>query len=151
RGVDTQALLSQLRALFQVQHEEDRQLLERLERRLLPSAADHPKSNIEPSVQGAAEPDPTTLIGSVERLFQSQPEMTWSVEALEKRLRKEGFAFEAKNPRASLNTAVSRLAERRVIEIYTRGSGRKPHLYRALRSANSGALRGRMAATIPEP
>jgi hypothetical protein len=145
----TEDLLADLRSRIQTQHDEDWRMFELLKQRLLtPSDRIVPLSVSAPPEQHSA-PDTITLIGSVEQIFQSRPDVAWSVQTLEKQLRQDGFAFEAKNPRSSLNTAVARLAERGLISIYKKGSGRKPHLYKALPSGNSAALRGRMAA-IPE-
>jgi hypothetical protein len=146
----TEDLLLDLRARIQARHDEDWRAFELLNQRLLaPPARIVPLSISEPAEEHSG-PDTTTLIGSVERIFQSRPEVVWSVQTLEGQLRKDGFAFEAKNPRSSLNTAVGRLAQRGLIVIHRKGSGRKPHFYKALPSGNSAALRGRMAA-IPEP
>jgi hypothetical protein len=146
----TEDLLSDLRARIQSLHDEDWRMFELLKQRLLTP----PARIVQPAVSeppGAdSEPDTGTLTGSVEKVFKKHPEVAWSVQTLEGHLRKDGFAFEAKNPRASLNTTVARLAERGLIFIWKKGSGRKPHLYRALPSGNSAGLRGRVAA-IPEP
>jgi hypothetical protein len=146
----TEDLLVDLRARIQAQHDEDWRMFELLKQRLLTPSAPIAPLSISALPEQDSGPDTTTLIGSVERVFQSQPEVAWSVQTLERQLRKDGFALEAKNPRSSLNTAVARLAERGLISISKKGSGRKPHFYKALPPGNSAALRGRMAA-IPEP
>src|ERR1700722_18233504 len=54
---------------------------------------------------------PRELVSSVKQVFKSHPFASWSVVTLERKLKKEGFIFAAKNPRSSLNTVLTRLAE----------------------------------------
>jgi hypothetical protein len=154
--MSTQSLLAELKAKIHAQHAEDWKAFERLERRLLASPAEIERQ-LEFGITSSKEtkarsgPDTETLIGSVERLFQSHPDVAWSVVTLGKKLRKDGFVLEAKNPHSSLNTAVARLAKRGLIGIYRPGSGRRPHLYKTLPSGNAAALRGRVLAISNEP
>jgi hypothetical protein len=91
---------------------------------------------------------PETLVGSVKHLFKSSPFTAWSVATLERKLKEGGFVFGAKNPRSSLNTVLTRLAEDEnpVIELFKRGSGRSPNLYRAKAPGNASSLSGRWLA-----
>ena len=117
-----------------------------LENRLLGTAEAGAKATSAPEIADES----ASLIGSIERAFQSRSDVAWSAVTLERKLRHSGFAFQAKNPRASINTALTRLVERGVIAVCKRGNGRRPSLYKSLPAGNAAALRGRFAAMMPE-
>lgn len=70
-----------------------------------------------------------TLIDAIEQVFRTYPTTGWTVENLEIELRHGGFEFEAKSPKASINTTLARLIERRIVRVRERGVGRKPSVY----------------------
>lgn len=70
-----------------------------------------------------------TMISAIEQVFRTYPTTGWTVENLEIELRQGGFEFEAKNPKASINTALARLIERGMVRVRERGVGRKPSVY----------------------
>lgn len=85
------------------------------------------------------EESEVTLIDSVAHVFKRFPEQSWNVNTIERQLLSERFVFAAKNPKASINTALSRLAERGIVRISKRGAGRKPNQYRAEIAVNAEA------------
>jgi hypothetical protein len=70
-----------------------------------------------------------TMISAIEQVFRTYPTTGWTVENLEIELRHGGFEFEAKNPKASINTTLARLIERGMVRVRERGVGRKPSVY----------------------
>lgn len=144
--MDTQeakAFFKALRERRSAEHVADLMAIERIERMVL-SPLELPPAEEKPVAEVAAVV--ATLIGSVQQVFEAHPERLWSVHLLEKQLRSDGFKFEAKNPQASINTAVARLVKRNVVAVRRQGSGRKASLYIARPSGNLATLRGRMAA-----
>jgi hypothetical protein len=83
-----------------------------------------------------------SIIGSVEELFRADPHKAWNVRTLHRKLAAAGFPFQAKNPKASLNTALLRLEKRRVIHAVERGSGRRPTIYKLLPFAQGNRMNG---------
>ena len=155
--MDAEALLAELKAHLEALHAAEWAWFDRLKARLL--APSTPLDNRLPgTAEAAAKTTPApeitdesaSLIGSIQRAFQSRSDVAWSAVTLEKKLRHDGFAFQAKNPRGSINTALTRLVERGSIAVCKRGSGRRPSLYRSLPAGNAAALRGRFAAMMPE-
>jgi hypothetical protein len=140
---EAKAFFKALRERRCAEHSADLIAIERIERMIL-SALESPPAEEKPIADAFAVA--ATLIGSVQQVFEAHPERLWSVHLLEKQLRSDGFKFEAKNPQASINTAVARLVERNVVAVRRRGSGRKASLYIARPSGNLAAVRGRLAA-----
>src|ERR1700729_2400569 len=107
----TKELLSELRNQIQAQHDADWRAFNYLERRLsTPPLVTEDVPPIPPSVP--LKSDEATLIGSVEQIFRSHPNVIWSVPKIAARLRTQGFILGAKNPGPSLNKAVTRLEGR---------------------------------------
>jgi hypothetical protein len=139
-----QTALSALRQRAKVNYERDLEAIERVERLIAVGAgitaesAQHLLATATAAapvvMNGEIAPDDPdsqpTLIDAVERMFRTFPNVSLNVGMLEAQLRKAGFVLAAKQPKSSINTAVSRLAERGVIRIVRRGAGRKPSTYR---------------------
>jgi len=70
-----------------------------------------------------------TLIDAIRRIFRTYPTSGWTVDTLEIELRHAGFQFDAKNPKASINTSLAKLLERKIIWVREQGVGRRPSLY----------------------
>jgi hypothetical protein len=136
--MQTNDVLAKLRDCIKARQSEEWKLFDYLERQLLTTPVP-----IEPCQPPSSE---STLIGAVTAIFRSGKREAWTVPLLEKQLQKDGFPFDGKNARASLNTAVSRLAERHVIAVVKKSSGRRPALYKVIQPGNADALRGRHAA-----
>jgi hypothetical protein len=110
--------------------------------RLLATATSATPTSAEPNTNADPESQPT-LIDAVESIFRNSPDMSLNVSSLEAQLRGRGFVFAAKQPKSSINTAVARLAERGIIRIVKRGTGRKPSTYRLIVQEvhqNNGAI-----------
>jgi hypothetical protein len=138
-----QTALSALRRRAKVNYERDLEAIERVERLIAAGAeitaesAQHLLATATAApviMNGEIVPDDSesqpTLIDAVERAFKTFPSVSLNVSSLETHLRKTGFVLAAKQPKSSINTAVSRLAERGIIRIVRRGTGRKASTYR---------------------
>jgi hypothetical protein len=87
----------------------------------------------------------SSLIDAVEQIFRSDPHKGWNVKTLHRRLAASGFAFQAKNPKSSINTALSRLVKkRRTILVMQQGSGRRPTQYKLVPFAKEPNSNGRV-------
>lgn len=87
----------------------------------------------------------SSLIDAIEDVFRSDPHKPWNVRTLHRKLMASGFQFVAKNPKASINTALSRLEKkRRTIRKDAQGSGRRPNQYKLVPFAKEQNLNGRV-------
>jgi hypothetical protein len=87
--------------------------------------------------EGPSKPPPkkpkveqATVIDSVRAAVFSSPNVEWSTGLIESYLISHGFAFTAKDPKSTINTALTRLAEQGYVRVVSRGSGRRPSLYK---------------------
>jgi hypothetical protein len=86
-----------------------------------------------------------SLIDAVENIFRSDPHKGWNVKTLHRKLVASGFAFQSKNPKASINTALSRLLNKRMsILVIQHGSGRRPTQYKLVPFAKEQNSNGRV-------
>jgi hypothetical protein len=84
-----------------------------------------------------------TVIDSVRQIIVANPQRLWCVSDIEAELKSRNFVFKAKEPKSTINTALSRLTEQGDILIAAHGKGRQPSFYEAPDEgvdAQSGAL-----------
>ena len=72
-----------------------------------------------------------TVMDAVRSAILSAPERRWPVSEIVDHLRSRDFKFTAKDPKSTVNTALTRLVEQGAIQVSVRGKGRKPSLYKA--------------------
>jgi hypothetical protein len=144
---ELQKVLAELRQRAKANYEHDIDAIERVEKLIttaesavMPSPEfllTATRATAAPASDQGDEDSEVTLIDLVERVFKQFPDQSWNVNTLERQLRNAGFVFEAKNPKASLNTSLARLTERGAIRVSKRGGGRKPNLYRTVPAVNA--------------
>jgi hypothetical protein len=88
----------------------------------------------EPPPQERAADDGPTLIESVEDLLKRE-NRAWTVPQVYDALRSKNFQFGSKTPKGTIGTALIRLVERELAVVVKKGSGRRPHQYKARRWA----------------
>jgi hypothetical protein len=139
-------LLSDLKLRAKANYDRDVEAIERVERlltldpgALVPTISKELMllASVAPCANGQSQTavpesdEQTSLIDSVEAIFRHFPDRSWNVSMLEAQLRQGGFAFAAKNPKASINTSLARLTDRGTVRVTRRGAGRKPSIYKA--------------------
>jgi hypothetical protein len=82
----------------------------------------------EPLMSIAQQP---TVIDAVRETVLSSPQHKWPVSEIESSLRHRDFVFMAKDPKSTINNALSRLVEQGTVRVAVRGKGRKPSFYKA--------------------
>jgi hypothetical protein len=123
-----------IEAAMEAEHAKDREALARL-KRFLPNknGAKNGNSHNQETLQ-LIHDDPDgadTLIGRVESVLFADPEKRWTVPTMIEHLRSIGVQFEAKRPDATMGLIFSKLKGRYKVRIVKRGSGRRPHVYKA--------------------
>jgi hypothetical protein len=92
-----------------------------------------------PSPKPATETE-SSIIDAVEKIFRADPHTAWNVRSLHRKLTADGFSFQAKNPKATIKTALTRLeTKRRTIRVVQPGSGRRPTQYKIVPFAKESA------------
>jgi hypothetical protein len=98
--------------------------LERIEQQFGPSA-------VRPRVPLLHKENQGTVIDAVRKTILSSPKQTWPVSEIEQDMRRRNFVFTARDPKSTINTALTRLVDQGEVRIVVRGKGRKPSRYKA--------------------
>jgi hypothetical protein len=118
------------------EHRKDLEALERLKRFLPQSNAAVSKPKGVPEDLGPQADleslSEDTIIGKVEQVMTSDTARRWTVPLMFAELRRQNFPLAAQKPERTLGLILRKLADRKVIKIVKRGSGRSPNVYKAV-------------------
>ncbi len=101
-----------------------------------PGPAEEPAEEIAEVEDGGNEGDinQPTIMSKIVEVLGSEPNRQFTVWEFIKTAERQGYKFAAKKPESSVSLAFAKLLRREKIRRIHKGSGRSPHIYKALKT-----------------